>query len=141
MFRHQTFAGAITRGDTEELGRLVDKQRFRAILPGGPAEGLDFTTFVPEMERRRAPFSDFGQDVEVSRVLEDAHRIAVRYMMNLTYDGTLSDWAGSSAPPSGRKVRLTAVDMVTFDAEGLVTELVTESDRMATLRQMGALLG
>jgi predicted ester cyclase len=100
---------------------------------------MDFAEFMLELERRRAPFSDFGQNVEVQRVFPGVHQIAVYYVMDLTHDGTLSSRAGASAPPSGREVRLTAVDMVTFDTDGLVTELITVSDRLATLVQMGVL--
>jgi hypothetical protein len=130
------FVQAIARGDVITSSRMVNKAQFRAVLPGGPASGIDFTIFVPEMERQRAAFSDFGQNVVFHNLLVHENHVAAYYTMTLTYDGELSSWRGDSLPPSGRTVLLNAADFVTFDTEGLITELVTLSDRLTTIRQM-----
>lgn len=133
---YHKLAGAIADGNVVELRQMIDKGSFRVSLPGSQSE-LDFTQFVPEMERRRAPFSDFGKNTQIHAVVQEDERIVVHYTMILTHDGWLSDWRGNSAPPSGRKVSLTAIDLVTFN-HGKVVGLVTVSDRLATLRQMGS---
>lgn len=138
---YKAFAEALGKGDTVALSRMVDQKTFRAILPGGLTQPLNWQEFIPELERRREPFSDFGKNLAFYRIME--HRgadvgVAAYYSMTVTNDGPLRAWGSEAkAPPSGRTITITCMDMVTFGIDGQIIELVTVSDRLPTLLAMG----
>lgn len=140
--QYHEFTAALTRFDLVALSSLVDKPNFRAVLPGGPTEGLPYAQFIPEMERRRAVFPDMGQRVQIHRLVtgDDGNTIVAWYSMTVNNTGELRAMGSDAVvSPSGKEITFTSMDMITFDDHGRVTQMVVVSDRLPTVLAIGGL--
>ena len=92
--------------------------------------------FLDRLQRLKAPFPDLT--IHDEYVLTDGDRAAVEYIMEGTQTGPLPLVDGSTLPPSGKKVRVRAIDFMDFDKEGLLKEVTVvhnENDFRTQLTQ------
>ena len=81
-----------------------------------------------------AAFPDWNLEVEQVFDDGDAHAI-VQWSATATFEGT--PWQGIE--PSGSKLTLRGVDVITLDADGIVVENTVYYDGIAFARQVGML--
>ena len=107
------------------------------FAPGYVRHDLRATQAIagPEGQKRiaadfRAAFPDLSFDVEF--LLAEGDLVAGRWTASGTHLGA---WGGQ--PPTGRQIRLSAVNVVRFD-DGQVVELWNHRDDLGLMEQLGA---
>lgn len=85
------------------------------MLEGGAA-------LVQRLQRLRTAFPDM--QIYDEYVLADGNRAAVEYVMDGAQRGPFTAPNGSVLSPTGKKVRVRGIDFMTFNEEGLLTDLV-----------------
>ena len=91
---------------------------------------------LDRLQRLKTPFPDLI--IHDEYVLTDGDRAAVEYTMEGTHTGPLQLPDGSTLPPSGKKVRVRAIDFMDFDKAGLLKEVTVvhnENDFRTQLTQ------
>jgi predicted ester cyclase len=133
---------------TIEANRLLGHRFFQEQdrLRGGPAETLCDPAYVarlgggPDMSRSEheqfaggfySAFSDMRHEVEEVFASED--RIAVRFVLHGTHDGTFF-----GIPSTGRSIRVTA-NVLMHVSSGRISRLMGVFDEAGLLRQLGVL--
>lgn len=130
------FMDLLLVGNLQELGSLVDADRFVAFVPGGPEEGLDFIGLSEWFTRFRAPFNDFGQHVKYNKLIDTGHTVVASYTSRFTHTGVLSDrWGYEDIRPTGAACAMPCIDTMVFDEHGKIIELTMASDRLTVVEQ------
>ena len=95
---------------------------------------------VAEMvDRARALHAAFtGHEREVLEVVEAPGKLAVAFRLIADHTGPWSTAVGELAP-TGRRLSLTVVDVLTLAPDGRIAEIVMVADEIGRLRQAGAL--
>ena len=91
---------------------------------------------LDRLQRLKTPFPDLT--IHDEYVLTDGERAAVEYTMEGTHTGPLQLPDGSTLPPSGKKVRVRAIDFMDLDKAGLLKEVTVihnENDFRTQLTQ------
>jgi predicted ester cyclase len=132
----QRFVGGWNSHDPEQLLRLAtdDVTWVDPVIPGGVAEGkaavsawlVSSWTAFPDLT-----FEIVGEPF----VSVDGTRVAAAWRGTATFTGRLER---AGIEPTGARVAMTGVDVYEFTGD-LVRRVVTETDTMSLLAQIGAL--
>lgn len=113
---------------SEKLFSYLDQKNFKAEMPGQPAK--DFDAFKTEHQGAAAAFPD-GK-VEVLDVAAEGDRVYLNYHWSGTNKGELMP----GVPPTGKKVDMTGVSVMTFQ-NGKITRMQDFYDSQAMMVQLG----
>lgn len=135
------FMEALASGDALTAARHVSVdfqasfQRDEGLNEG--VIGMDFAHFIREIFRQRTAFPDMGQHVTSVAVAEDGNVVHAVYEMTMTFTGVLVSAHGQgSLRGDGQKVTINQTDEVTFDADGMIKELVVRSSMASAIAQI-----
>jgi steroid delta-isomerase-like uncharacterized protein len=129
----ELFHVVFTDRDLSDMSRFWSDQSVDHFLTlGESVRGKEaLTAFFRDLF---AAFPDWN--LEVDQVFDDGETHAiVQWSATATFDGT--PWQGIE--PSGSKLTLRGVDVITLDADGIVVENTVYYDGIAFARQIGML--
>ena len=133
---YQQFSAALLAGELDVAEAMIATDVFVAKLPGGP--GLPWHLFIMEFARRIAPFSNFGQQVDMLAIVEGGGKLFSHYRMTVTNDRPLTLWKSTKTiQPSNKTFTMECVDIVTFGPDDKIVSIDSITDRLDNLVHMG----
>lgn len=118
---YRRFMTAALAGDTAAMLGCTNELIFTMLIPGQGR--LMVGEVMVYFQRLSGVSPDLGEQVTVQTVAEDGLNLAVQYHMAFTL------------APEGKRIELTAVDVVTFDTQGKIVKIDVFYDRADTQMQ------
>jgi steroid delta-isomerase-like uncharacterized protein len=115
-------------GDLSTLDALSERVVLDSPLRDDPFIGHDGFREYATAVGRAFPDASF----ELHDSIGDADAAALRWVLHGTHAGPVA-----FVPPSGRKVSVEALEVYRFDADGRVAEILTRSNQLRFLEQVG----
>lgn len=135
---YRRFAAACLDNDIIAVRSLVTAD-FSATLPAGREIVLPLSRFMEDANRRRRPYSDYGQNIDLLHSAVTGNTLIAHYRIIVTYDGLLEAGYGVVLQRPKKPVRFafTTVDIVTFSADHRISTYTLVCDRLAIINNMG----